>query len=145
MNAFTQNPALDQNVCRELLEANRFGRLAASLADGLVVVPVFYRLDRDRLLLRSATGRELPVGENAVFEVDQTPAANKAGWSVMACGSIARANGTADDIPALEHDEPLLQMAIEQLSGVRIAPFEGGTDHEHQQAWTGRDASDLIG
>ena len=123
---------LDRDACMRLLNASEVGRLAVALGGSPEIFPVNYRLDGDRILIRSGDGAKVrAVGHTkGCFEIDGFDRLNRTGWSVIAKGRLeeldrfdpllARAEATAVD-PWADGERPhLLCLHIDQLGGRRV-------------------------
>lgn len=83
---------LSVEQCLQLLRIHpvHVGRLAVTDADGQpLVMPVNYRLDADKVVVRAEPGSllaELTAGHRVAFEVDDVDPAWEEGWSVLVQG-----------------------------------------------------------
>lgn len=126
---------LDRDACMRLLNASEFGRLAIAIGGAPEIFPVNYRLDRDRIIIRSGDGAKVrAVGRTkACFEIDGIDQLHQTGWSVIAKGrleeldrfdreALARAEATGV-VPWAGGDRPhVLCMHIEHVSGRHVGP-----------------------
>ena len=124
---------LDRDACTRLLHASELGRLAVVLGGAPEIFPVNFRLDGDRIIIRSGDGSKVrAVGHTkACFEIDGIDRVNKTGWSVIAKGrleeldqydatSFSKAVATGVE-PWAGGDRPhVLCLHIEHLSGRRV-------------------------
>lgn len=83
---------LDVDECLRLLASHptKLGRLAFEEADGLVILPVNYRLDHGTVVFQTDPGSKLHAmtdGRRVAFEVDDVDVAWHDGWSVMIQGT----------------------------------------------------------
>ncbi len=89
MEAKAHNTPLSPQECRQLLARHELGRVAWATTDGIVVLPVSYRLVEDRIVFRTATGAllaGLAVPQPVAFEIDDLDSETQTGWSVLAQG-----------------------------------------------------------
>ncbi len=84
---------LSRRECFALLQASDVGRVVYTDGALPAVTPVNFVLDRDRIVLRTATtgqlAQKLP-GAIVAFEVDQLERAARSGWSVVLTGPCER-------------------------------------------------------
>ncbi len=124
---------IDRATCLSLLASQPFGRLAVIHEGYPEIYPVNYRLDGERIVIRSTKGAKLAHAslDRVAFEVDAYDEAAGRGWSVLAKGT-ARDITTAIDA-ASERERQLalepfgtevghhwVRIAIHQLSGRRF-------------------------
>ena len=82
---------LSTEECWELLEADKFGRLAYRLVDEVHLVPINYAADAGALLFRTASGNKLlaaALHSDVAFEIDWHD--EVAAWSVVVRGRLHR-------------------------------------------------------
>ncbi len=98
MDAKAHNTPLSAQECRQLLAGRDLGRVAWATPGGIVVLPVSYVLQGERIVFRTAAGSLLsglaepqPVG----FEIDDLDPETQTGWSVLVQGTSAP--GDPDD------------------------------------------------
>ena len=80
---------LSAERCRALLSQHTFGRVGLSIDALPVVLPVHYRFDGERLVIRAEPGRKLCValrGAVVCFEIDGPGDATSSGWCVLVTG-----------------------------------------------------------
>ena len=80
---------LDRDECLRLLGGAVIGRVGVSSGALPRVLPVNFRLDGDRILIRTSRGTKLDAATaNAVvaFEVDEIDPTTETGWSVVVTG-----------------------------------------------------------
>lgn len=117
---------LDAEECRDLLRTHIVGRVAFTASEGLIILPVSYVSDGDRVFFRtSADGvlAQVRDGRPLAFEVDEADDSTRTGWSIMARGSAAEATG--DDLPTAESPLPwapdtrdlLIAVTLDSISG----------------------------
>ena len=85
--------------CWRLLGAHHLGRLALVDAEGPVIVPVNYVLDREAPVFRPDPGSKLDAAVEAApvaFEVDAADEATRTGWSVVVRGALAEVTDPGD-------------------------------------------------
>ena len=90
---------LDAEECWALLAEAEVGRLAWHGADGIVVVPVNYRVSDSRIVFQTADGSSLSrLAEptEVAFEVDDIDGEAIIGWSVLVQGTTSRVEADAD-------------------------------------------------
>lgn len=120
VDARSQIEMLDRDECLRLLSTQDIGRLAFATGGGADVLPVNFVLDGDAIIFATANGSKLRFAERGTvaFEVDQTDAATRSGWSVVV-------HGLAHEITNL--DSP---GTLERLRGLPLNPWAGG-DRPH--------------
>ncbi len=119
---------LDRSACYELLRGRTLGRVGVSLADDIVILPVFYALLDDDIVFRTDPGTKLNaavVGTKVAFEVDSPTD----GWSVLVIGHAGEIRDHDERVAAaarLGHDWPagerecLVRVSAERVSGRRL-------------------------
>jgi len=96
-----ETSVLSRDECLELLERNRFGRLAVVIGDEPPVIrPVNYAFDSHSrsIVIRTAAGSKLSallVSSRAAFEIDGVDADAHTGWSVIAVGACEQVTAPA--------------------------------------------------
>jgi len=108
--------AIDREECLLLLSREYVGRLALVDHDRPSIFPVNYRLDGQRIVIRTAAGTKLAAagtGRWGAFEVDFSDRMAHQGWSVVASGPVAEITN---------HDE------ISHLETLQLRPWAGGRD-----------------
>ena len=103
---------LDRDECLRLLGGAVIGRVGVSSGALPRVLPVNFRLDGDRILIRTSRGTKLDAATaNAVvaFEVDEIDPVNQTGWSVLITG-VAREVTDPDELAEVRA-EPLARWA----------------------------------
>ncbi len=121
--------ALTAHECRRLLrsldEGRRVGRLAVTVGALPVVVPVQFRLDGDRLLVRTPGHQEVPPavdGQIVGFEADDLDLATGVGWCVSVTGT-ARVIDDAGQLEPLHRwfsDGAVLELSPAVVAGHRV-------------------------
>jgi nitroimidazol reductase NimA-like FMN-containing flavoprotein (pyridoxamine 5'-phosphate oxidase superfamily) len=123
---------LDQAACLVLLASRSVGRLVFTHRALPDVLPVNYRLDGERLLIRLGVGSVAAVATRdavVAFEVDDIDLAAQAGWSVTVVGHAHEITDEAE----LRHAQSLelttwvsdardhfLSVAVERVTGRRL-------------------------
>ncbi len=90
---------LTKAECFELLAGEHLGRLAIVDDRGPVVFPVNYILDGHTIVFRTEEGTKLHAavrGSLACFEVDESDAVTRTGWSVIVRGEITEVTDRAE-------------------------------------------------
>lgn len=80
---------LDREECIRLLEAHHLGRIAVTVAERPLVLPVNYAMDDGTVVFRTAGGTKLDAavrGTFVAFEIDDADATYHGGWSVLVTG-----------------------------------------------------------
>lgn len=81
---------IERDECFELLASRPVGRVAYSIPNGPVVLPVNFALDGEDILFRTSPhtelGKKMRTGQVA-FQVDDFDEFNQSGWSVLVRGS----------------------------------------------------------
>ncbi|MEO8898771.1 MAG: pyridoxamine 5'-phosphate oxidase family protein [Candidatus Dormibacter sp.] len=124
---------LDRHECMRLLQYQSFLGRVAFTADGVMqIAPVNYLADGTSLVFCSAAGGKLSAlagGAPAVFEVDESRAIDRSGWSVIVRG---RAHEITDAREldylrrgplkswAVSPSQHWIRIDIEEVSGVHI-------------------------
>ena len=96
---------LDEAECQGLIAAGGVGRIGYTGRFGPTVLPVNYVLHEGTILFR--TGQHSPLGEDlrtgiehaeskVAFEIDETSAATREGWSVLVQGSAHLVDSEAE-------------------------------------------------
>lgn len=127
---------LDEQRCRELLTDHgpHVGRVAFAEdgdPDWPTVLPVNYTYHDGDIFFRTFVGSKLFAAlrrQRVAFEVDEIDDVLRTGWSVVALGSLdvvqdpAAAAAIDDTLEswAADHEEQLVRIAIEQLSGREV-------------------------
>lgn len=130
---------LDRSECLALLEADDVGRLAVVQGHAPAVFPVNYALDGDTIVFRTGPGTKLDHGPRslAAFEIDHLDRGSRAGWSVVATGTL-EVVGRIDDpgVPAHLRELPvtpwadgdrsiLMRLVPGTITGRLVAPPPG--------------------
>src|SRR5688500_9281447 len=135
---------LDTAECLRLLEGSTIGRIGITSRALPVILPINYRVDRDRVLFRTSAGTKLDAAtRNAVvaFEVDHIDPVYHSGWSVVVTGVATDVEGGPDEAwwatPRWTHgaEDRLVAISIDEISGRRL---EGGGP---QGAWDLHDSA----
>jgi hypothetical protein len=130
---------LDTAECLRLLEGSTIGRIGITSGALPVILPINYRVDRDRVLFRTSAGTKLDAAtRNAVvaFEVDHIDPVYHSGWSVVVTGVATDVDGAADeDVWATPRWAPgagdrLVAISLDEVSGRRLhgGGLQGGWD-----------------
>jgi nitroimidazol reductase NimA-like FMN-containing flavoprotein (pyridoxamine 5'-phosphate oxidase superfamily) len=125
---------LSRDACLRLLATATLGRVGVSVDALPRVLPVNFRFDGGRILIRTGTGTKLDAAaDNAVvaFEVDEIDPVAHTGWSVVVTG-MARELTDAGELaaaqaPPLARWAPgsghrLIAISTDLVSGRRIVP-----------------------
>jgi nitroimidazol reductase NimA-like FMN-containing flavoprotein (pyridoxamine 5'-phosphate oxidase superfamily) len=126
---------LSTEECLELLERNRFGRLAAVLGEGAPLIrPVNYAFDASArsIAIRAAAGSMLLAlldSPRAAFEIDAVDRVARTAWSVVAVGPCEEVS-LAASIDRLERlglrswaageEASWIAIRVSSLSGLRF-------------------------
>ncbi len=124
---------LDRDECLRLLGEAVIGRVGVSSGALPRVLPVNFRLDGDRILIRTGRGTKLDAATaNAVvaFEVDDIDPVDQTGWSVLVTG-VAREVTDPAELAAVRAaplarwapqgpDDRLMAISTELVDGRRI-------------------------
>lgn len=129
---------LDRGECLSLLATAVIGRIAVTDGALPTVLPVNFRLDGDRILIRTGEGSKLEAalhGSVVAFEVDDFDPVGHSGWSVVVTG-VASLVATGDDAHHLAGtplprwapvaDGNLMAVSTELVSGRRLDPVATG-------------------
>jgi nitroimidazol reductase NimA-like FMN-containing flavoprotein (pyridoxamine 5'-phosphate oxidase superfamily) len=129
---------LSRDECLDLLRTAVLGRIAVTTQALATILPVNFRLDRDRIVIRTGHGTKLDAAtRNAVvaFEVDDVEPSMRTGWSVVVTGvareltehgELARARRLPLDLWAAGPDHRVVAISTDIVSGRRIRPGSGG-------------------
>jgi len=125
---------LGRDACLRLLASATLGRVGVSSGALPTVVPVNFRFDGRRILIRTGVGTKLDAAiANAVvaFEVDEIDPVAHTGWSVMVTG-VARELTDPGELAAARtpplarwapgNDHRVIAISTELVSGRRIVP-----------------------
>lgn len=123
---------LTRSESMELLAGSTFGRIALTAGALPVILPVNYRLDGDRVVIRTNAGTKLAAATRhtvVAFEVDEIEPISHSGWSVLVQG-MARAVHDATEVARLRRlrlapwtpaaTEHFVTISTEIVSGRRI-------------------------
>jgi nitroimidazol reductase NimA-like FMN-containing flavoprotein (pyridoxamine 5'-phosphate oxidase superfamily) len=80
---------LDREECLRLLTCAGLGRIGLSVGALPVILPVRFRLDGERILIRTHSGTTLDAATRdavVAFEADATESGDAPGWSVLVTG-----------------------------------------------------------
>ncbi len=124
---------LDAAECVNVLGDAAIGRVAFEGPDGLTVIPLAFRLDGDRVVLRTAEGTRLAALSDdtpVAFEVDEFDAEAANGWSVLVRGVINRLPDESLDegrtprpyVPG--ERRVLLSISVDEISGRAVSAAE---------------------
>jgi uncharacterized protein len=123
---------LSRDECLRLLGAEVLGRVAVSTAALPTILPVNYRYDGRRILLRTGRGTKLDAAtRNAVvaFEIDDVDRATHTGWSVVVTGVAIEVTDPAELADIERHplepwapgeDDRVVAISTDVVSGRRI-------------------------
>lgn len=131
---------LSREECLALLGTAALGRIAVTARALPTILPVNFRLDEDRILIRTGHGTKLDAAtRNTVvaFEVDEVDPGTRTGWSVVVTG-VARELVDHDELADVRRmpldrwasgpDHRVVAISIDMVSGRRIVPTPGGAD-----------------
>ena len=130
---------LDRDECLRLLGTATLGRMGLSSGTTPMVLPVNFRLDGERILVRTGRGTKLDAAlRNAVvaFEADDFDPVYHSGWSVVVTGVAREVTdpGELDDLPPVARwaprgDTRVVAVSTELVSGRRIlAGLQNGAE-----------------
>jgi uncharacterized protein len=125
---------LSRDECLRLLGTATLGRVGVTTGALPSVLPVNFRVDRDRILFRTGVGTKLDAAtDNAVvaFEVDEIDSGARSGWSVVVTG-VARELTDPDELAEAQRlalvrwapgdDHRIVAISTDLVSGRRIVP-----------------------
>ncbi|HET6951724.1 MAG TPA: pyridoxamine 5'-phosphate oxidase family protein [Acidimicrobiales bacterium] len=124
---------LDRVECLRLLASARLGRVGVTSRALPQVLPVNFRFDGHRILIRTGRGTKLDAAIlNAVvaFEVDEIDAESETGWSVLVTGvahevtdlsELAEVQAAPPPRWAPDGDSRVIALSLDLVSGRRIA------------------------
>ena len=116
---------LSEGTCKELLQANHFGRIAVNGSEGPEIFPVNYWYEDDRIAIRTSPGTKLAAAaQNVVgFEIDHVDDEARSGWSVLVVGNAYEVTNSIDTISVAVQGAPIDSWAPgPKTSLVRIEP-----------------------
>lgn len=128
---------LPRSECLRLLSTAVLGRVAVTMAALPTILPVNFRFDGHRILIRTGEGTKLDAAtRNAVvaFEVDDVAPSSQTGWSVVVTGVARELSGPDELAEALRHplerwasgdDHRVVAISTDVVSGRRIVPRVG--------------------
>jgi uncharacterized protein len=89
---------IDRVDCVHLLTAHGLGRLAVSLRDQPLILPVNYAMDGDCVVFRTDAGTKLygAAGQPVAFEIDGFDRLYHEGWSVLVVGTAEEVHQPAE-------------------------------------------------
>jgi nitroimidazol reductase NimA-like FMN-containing flavoprotein (pyridoxamine 5'-phosphate oxidase superfamily) len=141
MEGLAASEVLTYAECLALLGQASLGRVGVSVGALPVILPVFYALDDQSILLRTVAGTQLDAAtKNAVvaFQADAYVPASFSGWSVMAQGVASRVSNPHElrrmslvSMPSWPTDDGganMVRIEIARLSGRRFSNLDGWTD-----------------
>lgn len=108
------------DLCLELLDETPIGRIAFTVDDHPMVVPVNYAWFEDTVVFRTLQGQKLEAaaqGQRVCFQIDQWSSADRSGWSVAVVGQAREVTDFAER---------------EQLENVGVVPW---TKAKWRQSW----------
>jgi nitroimidazol reductase NimA-like FMN-containing flavoprotein (pyridoxamine 5'-phosphate oxidase superfamily) len=123
---------LDRDECLRLLALATIGRIGFTSGALPTVLPINFRLDGERILVRTGRGSKLDAAlHNAVvaFEVDDFDSTYHSGWSVAVTGVVSELSDPIElqevnKLPiarwAPMGDEAVLAISTELVTGRRI-------------------------
>jgi hypothetical protein len=121
---------LDRDECLRLLGRATLGRIACSFNALPTVLPVNFRVDGDRILVRTGRGTKLDAAtrnEVVAFEVDDFDPTYHSGWSVVVTGIAHEVTDPHElgDLPPLARwaprgDARVVAISTHLVSGRRI-------------------------
>jgi nitroimidazol reductase NimA-like FMN-containing flavoprotein (pyridoxamine 5'-phosphate oxidase superfamily) len=95
----------DRATCLALLASQPVGRLVVSAADPVVIPVNFVLIDESIVFRADATSSAASaIGMRVAFEVDQVSELERAGWSVIARGTLEDASASVEGRPELAED-----------------------------------------
>jgi hypothetical protein len=106
---------LEEAECRRLIAPGGVGRLAYSGQEGVVVIPVRYRVDQDSVVFRTpldtATDEDLRTGIEGAeygvsFEIDEVGQDGREGWMVYIQGSAHHMDSEDDRLSGWAPGKP---------------------------------------
>ncbi len=105
--------AMNDGMCRRLLESHNTGRLAFVEGGWPVVMPMNFRYFDGSIVMRTGTGSKLTHVPNtaAAIEIDGVGEYGQWGWSVLASGYALDVTDTLDRSSVLARDLPIWPMA----------------------------------
>jgi nitroimidazol reductase NimA-like FMN-containing flavoprotein (pyridoxamine 5'-phosphate oxidase superfamily) len=119
---------IDRAECDILLRGRTFGRVGVKIADEFAILPVYYAVVDDDIVIRTDPGTKLDaavMGDRVAFEIDGTAP----GWSVLVTGHAREVKDQAEqqrararlgnDWPEGERDH-LVAIRMERVSGRRL-------------------------
>jgi nitroimidazol reductase NimA-like FMN-containing flavoprotein (pyridoxamine 5'-phosphate oxidase superfamily) len=125
---------LSRDDCFRLLETAILGRVAVTTEALPTILPVNFRFDGRRILIRTGRGTTLDAAtQHAVvaFEADEIEPAHRVGWSVVVTG-VAREVTDTDELADVQHlglerwatgpDHRVVAISTDVVSGRRILP-----------------------
>ncbi len=80
---------IDEADCRRLLQERGVGRVSWRRGSEILVLPVCYVVDRDRIVFRTRPGTvvaDLAQGADVSFQIDEIDSETATGWSVLVQG-----------------------------------------------------------
>jgi nitroimidazol reductase NimA-like FMN-containing flavoprotein (pyridoxamine 5'-phosphate oxidase superfamily) len=123
---------LPRDECLRLLGKGALGRVAVSTAALPTILPVNYRYDGCRILVRTGRGTKLDAAtRNAVvaFEIDDVDPATRTGWSVVVTGVATELTDPAELAEVRSHplerwapgeDDRVIAISTDVVSGRRF-------------------------
>lgn len=131
---------LDRVECLRLLTTATLGRIGVTSRSLPTVLPVNFKLDGEKILVRTGVGSKLDAAtQNAVvaFEVDDFDPMYHAGWSVVVTGvtseitdpdELERLRVTSVPRWAPYGDGRVIAISTELVSGRRVGPGNAATE-----------------
>lgn len=103
---------MDENECWRRLSSGGVGRVAFSVPEGPVVIPVNFAMVEESVVFRTEPGSVIVAqeGANVGFEVDRIDDALRSGWSVLVVGRATRVTDPGE---------------LRRLAAARIEPWAG--------------------
>lgn len=101
---------LEANECWALLSDAEVGRIAWNTDEGIVIVPVNFRLVGQTVVFHTAPGTrlaEMADGVEVAFQVDDIDRESAIGWSVLVRGVTGLADGDSTSVSWLDGSRTL--------------------------------------
>ncbi|MFC5139869.1 pyridoxamine 5'-phosphate oxidase family protein [Actinomycetospora rhizophila] len=117
---------LGADESRALLMTAEIGRLAFTDEHGPTVEPFGFALEGPHVVIAvgARSGARAAVGQAVAFQVDELDLVHRTGWSVVAVGTLHRADpetsARPEPWPGGDDERALLVVRVERLSGRRL-------------------------
>jgi nitroimidazol reductase NimA-like FMN-containing flavoprotein (pyridoxamine 5'-phosphate oxidase superfamily) len=138
---------LDRQECLRLVGTTTLGRVGVSRGALPTVIPVDFRLDGERILIRPRTGSKLEVALRdtvVAFEADEVDTQTGAGWSVIVTGVSSVLSGDdhqrAEAHWATSTGERVVAISTQKITGRRAM----GTPEEQEGAMPASNQRSLV-